>query len=94
MVIRHETNKGYGGALQTIFSTARRMGVEELVIIDVGQHDPGRSPGCFRSSGSGNDAVLPSADSEAALGPTGKRRSRRSWPAGRSTPGFSPPTPT
>lgn len=41
IVVRHATNRGYGGALQTIFSTARGMGVEELVIIDAdGQHDP------------------------------------------------------
>ena len=34
IVVCHETNKGYGGALQTIFATARDLGTEELVIID------------------------------------------------------------
>ncbi|MCP1716114.1 glycosyltransferase involved in cell wall biosynthesis [Methanocalculus alkaliphilus] len=41
LVIQHETNKGYGGALQTIFATAREIGADELVIIDAdGQHNP------------------------------------------------------
>lgn len=41
LVICHETNRGYGGALQTIFATARQLGADELVIIDSdGQHDP------------------------------------------------------
>ncbi len=45
IVVRHETNRGYGGALQTIFSTARRLCVEELVIIDTdSQHDPAEIP--------------------------------------------------
>lgn len=45
LVVRHETNRGYGGALQTIFSTARELGADELVIIDSdGQHDPKEIP--------------------------------------------------
>jgi glycosyltransferase involved in cell wall biosynthesis len=40
-VVRHETNQGYGSALQTIFTEADRRDVEHLVIIDAdGQHDP------------------------------------------------------
>jgi len=40
-VVTHQINKGYGGALQTIFETARKTGAEELVIIDAdGQHNP------------------------------------------------------
>jgi glycosyltransferase involved in cell wall biosynthesis len=41
LVVQHETNRGYGGALQTIFATARELGAQELVIIDSdGQHNP------------------------------------------------------
>jgi glycosyltransferase involved in cell wall biosynthesis len=41
-VVVHETNTGYGGALQTAFSEANKRDVEHLVIIDGdGQHDIG-----------------------------------------------------
>jgi glycosyltransferase involved in cell wall biosynthesis len=85
IVVCHETNKGYGGALQTIFSTARDLGAEELVIIDSdGQHDPAAIPRLLASSGRGTTSSGPGEacrPPRAGLGPTGKRRSRRSWPA-------------
>ena len=56
IVVRHETNRGYGGALQTIFGTARGMGVEELVIID-SRHNPGEIPGLLAELRRGNDVV-------------------------------------
>jgi glycosyltransferase involved in cell wall biosynthesis len=41
VVVEHERNKGYGGALQTIFDQAHQRAVDHLVIIDAdGQHDP------------------------------------------------------
>ncbi|NLV27966.1 MAG: glycosyltransferase [Methanomicrobiales archaeon] len=41
IVIRHEQNQGYGGALRTIFSAARCMDADALIIIDSdGQHNP------------------------------------------------------
>jgi glycosyltransferase involved in cell wall biosynthesis len=41
LVICHEKNGGYGAALQTIFSKARELHVEALVILDSdGQHNP------------------------------------------------------
>ncbi|MEN6514769.1 glycosyltransferase family 2 protein, partial [Methanoculleus sp.] len=59
IVVRHEVNKGYGGALQTIFSTARDLGAEELVIIDSdGQHSPGDVPKLLAELRRGNDVVL------------------------------------
>ncbi len=40
-VIEHERNRGYGGALKTAFSEAKRAGADHLVILDGdGQHDP------------------------------------------------------
>jgi glycosyltransferase involved in cell wall biosynthesis len=40
-VITHSENRGYGAALQTIFSTAREFNADVLVIMDAdGQHDP------------------------------------------------------
>ncbi|MDD3856527.1 MAG: glycosyltransferase, partial [Methanoculleus sp.] len=59
IVVRHEVNKGYGGALQTIFSVARKLGAEELVIIDAdGQHSPGDVPKLLAELRRGNDVVL------------------------------------
>jgi len=74
IVVCHETNKGYGGALQTIFATARDLGAEELVIIDSdGQHDPGEIPGLLAELRAGNDVVFPAADPQSGFGAYGKR---------------------
>lgn len=69
IVVRHETNKGYGGALQTIFATARDLGAEELVIIDSdGQHNPGEIPRLLAELREGNDVVIGSRFVEGAAG--------------------------
>jgi len=65
IVVRHEVNRGYGGALQTIFSAARRMGAEELVIID-GRHGPAEIPELLAGLRAGNDVVIGSAGSPGA----------------------------
>lgn len=45
IVFRHNSNQGYGGAIQTIFSKARELDVDVLVTIDAdGQHDPSDIP--------------------------------------------------
>ena len=72
IVVRHTANKGYGGALQTIFATAREMGAEELVIIDV-QYDPAEIPRLLAELRAGNDAVLPAADPESGFGAYGTK---------------------
>jgi glycosyltransferase involved in cell wall biosynthesis/FixJ family two-component response regulator len=59
IVVRHEVNKGYGGALQTIFETARTLGAEELVIIDAdGQHNPDEIPLLFGKIREGLDVAI------------------------------------
>jgi len=59
LVVQHKINRGYGGALQTIFCTAREMGAEELVIIDSdGQHNPGDIPRLLTELRRGNDVVI------------------------------------
>ena len=69
MVVRHETNRGYGGALQTIFCTAREMNVEELVIIDAdGQHNPRDIPRLLGELRRGNDVVIGSRFVEGSIG--------------------------
>jgi len=69
IVVRHTTNKGYGGALQTIFSTARDLGAEELVIIDSdGQHSPGDISRLLTELRRGNDVVIGSRFVEGSAG--------------------------
>ncbi len=67
MVIRHATNKGYGGALQTIFSAARDLGAEELVVIDA-RHDPAEIPRLLTELRKGNDVVIGSRFVEGSAG--------------------------
>jgi hypothetical protein len=44
-VYTHDRNRGYGGALKTLFAEAETRGAEHLVIIDGdGQHDPSDIP--------------------------------------------------
>jgi len=45
IVVSHETNLGYGGAVRTSFLIAKREKADCLVILDAdGQHDPGSIP--------------------------------------------------
>jgi len=44
-VVRHDTNEGYGSAIQTCFELARKCDVDILVTLDGdGQHDPDEIP--------------------------------------------------
>jgi len=79
IVIRHATNRGYGGALQTIFSAARELGAEELVIIDV-QYDPAEIPRLLAELRSGNDVVIGSAGE--ACAPCGTKGPDAAAPGG------------
>lgn len=59
VVIKHPENRGYGGALQTIFKTAREMNADAMVIIDSdGQHDPGEIPKLLEPLNNGTDLVI------------------------------------
>ena len=59
VVVRHRRNKGYGGALNTIFSTAKKYKPDILVIIDSdGQHNPEDVPRFVAKIGEGYDVVI------------------------------------
>ena len=59
LVISHQKNQGYGGALQTIFSTARALNIEALVIMDSdGQHNPHDIPSILEPLLDGADLVI------------------------------------
>jgi dolichol-phosphate mannosyltransferase len=48
--VRHETNRGYGGALVTAFSGADARGYEWIITMDCDeQHDPGNLPAFARA---------------------------------------------
>ena len=58
-VVRHETNKGYGAALQNCFETAKKLGASAMVIIDSdGQHDPHEIPKLLEPLKIGFDLVI------------------------------------
>jgi hypothetical protein len=59
-VVRHETNLGYGAAIQTLFERARELGADVLVTLDAdGQHDPEDIPNVVKPiiAGSADIAV-------------------------------------
>ncbi|WP_096205737.1 glycosyltransferase family 2 protein [Candidatus Methanoperedens nitratireducens] len=59
IVIKHPENRGYGGALKTIFESAREMKADAMVIIDSdGQHDSGEIPKLLESLNNGADLVI------------------------------------
>jgi hypothetical protein len=90
MVIRHATNKGYGGALQTIFSTARDLGARSSSSsTPTASTTPGRSPGCFRSSGPGRMRSSRPPGRRARLAPTGRKAIEAVLARGTSPPGVS-----
>lgn len=58
-VIKHSSNRGYGGALQTIFHAARELGADILIIIDSdGQHNPEDIPKLLGAMQKGADVVI------------------------------------
>jgi dolichol-phosphate mannosyltransferase len=58
-VIRHPENRGYGGALQTCFETARNLAADCMVILDSdGQHDPAEIPKLLEPLNGGCDVVI------------------------------------
>ncbi|MEF8801947.1 glycosyltransferase family 2 protein [Natronomonas sp.] len=67
-VATHETNKGYGATLGTIFQYAYVMDVDHLVTIDGdGQHDPGDIPRLIEAQrSSGADIVIGSRFADGA----------------------------
>jgi glycosyltransferase involved in cell wall biosynthesis len=58
-VIRHPKNAGYGAALQTIFTAARDLDADALVILDSdGQHHPGDAVRVLTPLKDGADVVI------------------------------------
>jgi glycosyltransferase involved in cell wall biosynthesis len=63
-VIRHETNRGKGAALQTGFDEAARRGVDRVLTLDAdGQHDPAYAAFLLHAL-DGSDLVIGSRDGD------------------------------
>ncbi|MDD3932226.1 MAG: glycosyltransferase family 2 protein [Methanoculleus sp.] len=59
LVVKHPENLGYGGALRTLFETARDLQADQLVIIDAdGQHNPEEIPHLLRPLTADVDIVI------------------------------------
>lgn len=62
-VVRHDRNRGYGAAIQTIFAEARKREPDILVLLDAdGQHNPSEIPELTRPIASGFDIVIGSRE--------------------------------
>lgn len=63
VVVRHEKNSGYGSAIQSIFSEAKRRNADILIILDAdSQHNPDEIPSLIKTVTEGSDVVIGSRE--------------------------------
>ena len=64
-VIRHMVNKGYGSAIQSIFTEAKNRNADILVILDAdSQHNPDEIPSLIKAITEGSDVVIGSREAQ------------------------------
>jgi glycosyltransferase involved in cell wall biosynthesis len=64
-VVRHDKNKGYGAAIQSILAEARKRNPDVLVLLDAdAQHDPNEIPVLIKSISEGFDLVIGSREAQ------------------------------
>lgn len=64
-VVRHDGNKGYGAAIQSILSEAKKRNADVLVVLDAdAQHDPNEIPSLIRPILEGFDLVVGSREAQ------------------------------
>ncbi len=77
-VIRHEENKGYGAAVQSILEQAKRIAPDVLVIIDAdSQHTPDDIPALVEAIQNGFDVVIGSRELQRSNIPAYRRFGQR-----------------
>jgi glycosyltransferase involved in cell wall biosynthesis len=65
IVVRHDGNKGYGAAIQSILAEARRRNPDVLVLLDAdAQHDPDEIPILIKPISEGFDVVIGSREAQ------------------------------
>ena len=63
VVVRHSQNKGYGNAIRSILSEAKKRNADILVILDAdSQHNPEEIPSLVKAVSGGTDVVIGSRD--------------------------------
>ncbi len=73
-VVKHVTNRGYGAAIKTVLSEAKKRGADILVTIDADfQHDPDQIPSFTKAILDGNDVAIGSRKDQARNIPTYRR---------------------
>ena len=64
-VIRHDRNKGYGAAIQSILAEAKKRDLDALVLLDADtQHNPGEIPEAIKPILDGYDLVIGSREQQ------------------------------
>ena len=64
-VIRHDENKGYGAAVRSILSEAKKRNPDVLVLLDAdGQHNPNEIPTLIKPVSKGFDLVIGSREAQ------------------------------
>ncbi len=77
-VIRHEVNKGYGAAVQSLLAEAKRRASDVLVLIDAdSQHNPDEIPRLIKPISEGFDLVIGSREQERGNIPSYRRFGQR-----------------
>jgi glycosyltransferase involved in cell wall biosynthesis len=78
IVIRHEVNKGYGIAVQSLLAEAKRRTSDVLVLIDAdSQHNPDEIPRLIKPISEGFDLVIGSREQERGNIPSYRRFGQR-----------------
>ncbi|MDO8568812.1 MAG: glycosyltransferase family 2 protein [Dehalococcoidales bacterium] len=77
-VVRHGENKGYGSAIQSIMSEARKRNADVLVILDAdSQHNPDEIPVLVKAVADGADVVIGSREMQSNSIPAFRRTGQR-----------------
>ena len=64
-VVRHDGNRGYGAAIQTILSEAKKRNADVLVVLDAdAQHNPNEIPRLIKPISEGFDLVVGSREAQ------------------------------
>ena len=74
IVVRHSENKGYGAAIQSIFTEAKKRDPEVLIILDAdAQHNPQEIPNFIKLISDGFDFVIGSREQRGSSIPLYRR---------------------
>lgn len=77
-VVKHEKNRGYGAAIQSIFAEAKKLNPDALVVLDAdAQHSPGEIPNLVKPILDGYDCVIGSRQEHAKNIPFYRRLGQR-----------------